>query len=227
MFKLPRLFFLSLLLISLPVIARSGDDTDIGLNLSYDADKQLIENLNLSAGAEVRFKTNGVGFERTTATAGLDYAFWKKRVKVGAFYEFIYRYNNNYFFDPRHRYYFNLSLRETFGRFTLLWRGRAQGTYRQENRGQYKINPKYVLRNKFEVEYSIWGKPWKPYVSAELFTELNNPMGNDLTRVRTESGAEYRINRTNYLTLYLRWDEYLVNNTPRVISLGAAYKMKF
>lgn len=227
MHRLPKLFCLFLLLLPLQVMARSGDETDAGLSLSYEAEKNLIGELNLSVAEEIRLITNEIGFDRSATTAGLDYAFWEKRIKIGAAYEFLYLYNSKHYYEPRHRYYFNLSLRQTFGDFTLSWRGRVQGTYRQENIGEYKINPKYIMKNKFEVEYSIWGRPWKPFVSCDLSTELNDPMGNDLARVRTEAGAQYRINRTNYITFFLRWDEYLVDNDPRVISLGAAYKMRF
>ena len=210
----------------LPVVAQERE-TDAGLVLSYEAQKELIRNMSLSLEEEVRLVTNSIGFDRNVTTAGLDYAFWNKRVKVGTAYAFIYLYNSNYWFEPRHRYYFNLAYRETVGRFTLSWRGRVQGTYRHENRGSYKINPKYIMKNKFEVEYSIWGKPWKPFVSCDLSTELNDPTGNDLARVRTEAGTTYRLNRTDYLTFFLRWDEYLADSDPRVLSAGVGYRMKF
>ena len=228
MHKPPRLFFVTLLLFSFsPAMASNGDETDAGLSLSYEMEKSLFRNMSLSVCEEIRLVTNAKGFDRSATSAGLDYAFWDKRIKVGAFYEFLYLYNNKHNYEPRHRYYFNLSLNQTFGDFTLSWRGRVQGTYRQENIGEYNINPKYIMKNKFEIEYSIWGRPWKPYVSCDLSTELNDPMGNDLTRIRTEAGATHRINRTNYIKFFLRWDEYLVDNDPRVITLGAAYKMRF
>ena len=229
MHRLPKLFCFFLLLLPATVIAESGKETNAGLSLSYEAEKNLIRELNWSIEEEIRLVTNATGFDRSSTTTGLDYAFWKKRMKIGAYYTFLYRYNNKFLYEPRHRYYFNLSLRETLGNFTLSWRGRVQSTYRQENRGQYKINPKYVMKNKFEVEYSVWGRPWKPFVSCDLSTELNNPMGNDLTRIRTEAGATHRINRTNYITFFFRWDEYLVDfdSHPRLLALGVAYRMKF
>ena len=219
------LIFLSLFVL-FPLAAQERE-TDAGLSLSFEGQKELIKNMSLSLEEEVRLVTNGIGFDRSVTSAGLDYGFWDKRIKIGATYAFICLYNSDFFVEPRHRYYFNLSYRETVGNFTLSWRGRVQGTYRQENRGEYKINPKYIMKNKFEVEYSVWGKPWKPFVSCDLSTELNDPTGNDLARVRTEAGTTYRLNRTDYLTFFLRWDEYLADSDPRVLSLGVAYRMKF
>ena len=224
MHKLTLLFLL--LSVCFPLIAQERE-TDAGLSLSFEGQKELIRNMSLSIEEEVRLVTNTIGFDRSVTSAGLDYALWNKRIKVGATYAFIYLYNNDYWFEPRHRYYFNLSYRETVGNFTFSWRGRVQGTYRQENRGRYKINPKYIMKNKFEIEYSIWGKPWKPFVSCDLSSELNDPTGNDLSRIRTEAGTTYRLNRTDYLTFFLRWDEYLIDDDPRVIAAGIGYRMKF
>ena len=144
-----------------------------------------------------------------------------------AYYNLIYRYNEDRLFEIRHRGYLNLSLRETFGAYTLSWRGRVQGTLRDERVGEYKTNPKYMMKNRLQIEYSIFGSPWQPYLSGELSSELNNPMGNELTRIRFQGGTSWRLNRTDYLDFFLRWDEYLEFKEPRVLSVGIGFKRRF
>ncbi|MDR1676675.1 MAG: hypothetical protein LBR86_09440, partial [Tannerella sp.] len=94
--------------------------------------------------------------------------------------------------------------------------------------GEYKINPKYVMKNRLEIACIIWGSPWKPYLSCDFSTSLNDPVrGNELTRLRFQGGASWRLNRTTYLDFFLRCDEHLTGDEPRVLSSGVACKMKF
>jgi hypothetical protein len=175
---------------------------------------------------EVRLIDNTIGFDRSVTSLGIDYALFDRKLKFGAYYAFIYLYNNDFLFEPRHRAYFNLSYKETVNRFTFSWRGRLQGTYRDENRGEYKINPKYGMKNRFQIEYSVWGRPWKPFISCDLSTDLNNPAGNDLTRIRYQAGTAWRLNRTDYMDFFLRYDQYRDTREPDVISVGVTYKYK-
>lgn len=219
-------FLLVILLI--PFFAFSQDkEMEYGLSASFEAEKELMRNFSLSMEEELRLVTNRIGFDRSVTSVGLDYALWDKRIKIGAAYAFLYMYNDKNLWEPRHRAYLNLSFRENLGSFQLSWRGRLQGTYRDENRGMYKINPKLVLRNRFEMEYDIWGRPFKPYLSCELTSELNNPYGNELTRIRFQGGTSWRLNRTDYIYIYLRFDDYLAGDDANRLSLGFTFRTKF
>jgi hypothetical protein len=217
-----------LLLFSLSSFAQSQRATDAGASFSLVAEKDLSRFLTLAMDEEVRIVDNNIGFDRSVTSLGLDYSLFDKKVKIGAYYAFIYLYNNDFLYEPRHRYYLNLSYKETFEPFIFSWRGRLQGTYRDENRGAYKINPKYVMKNKFEATYTIWGSPWRPYLSCDFSTSLNNPtLEYELLRIRYEGGVNWRLDRTTYLEFFLRWDEYLSDTDSRKLSIGVAYKMKF
>ncbi|MDR2621870.1 MAG: DUF2490 domain-containing protein [Dysgonamonadaceae bacterium] len=225
-FDLPPV--LLFLLLSLPSFAQTPRETTFGASLSVEAEKELSRFFSLTGEEEVRLRDNSTGFDRSVTSLGIDYAFFDRKAKIGIYYAFLYLYNNDHLFEPRHRYYLNFSYKETVEPFILSWRGRLQGTYRDENRGEYKINPKYVMKNKLEAAYMIWGSPWKPYLSCDISTSLNDPVrGNELTRLRFQGGASWRLNRTTYLDFFLRCDEYLVGDDPRVLSVGASYKMKF
>jgi hypothetical protein len=157
---------------------------------------------------------------------GADYSIISKRLKAGAYYCFIYTYNSDFYYETRHRFYLSLSYKQPLGDFTLSWRGRFQGTNRDESRGQYKINPKYVLRNKLDLEYSIFGSPWTPYISADFSTLTNDPMGNELYRIRYQGGVNWRLNRTDYMKFFVRFDDNFPGKEPNVISLGVGYQIK-
>ena len=227
-FLKPLYCFLLFLFIAFPALAQNSEqDTRLGTALMLDLEKKLIRNLTAAFEGEVRLVNNQVGFDRTSATIGLDYKFFNQKAKIGGAYAFIHLYNNDFLFESRHRYYLNLTYKESIKAFTVSWRGRLQGTYRNENRDRYKINPKYVMKNKVEASYSIFGSPWTPYLSCDFSTVLNDPMlnGYGLTRLRFTGGTSWRINRNNYLDLFLRYDRELDRRDPNTISLGIGYKI--
>ncbi|OAV71395.1 hypothetical protein Barb6_01432 [Bacteroidales bacterium Barb6] len=215
--------------ILLPMLsfAQERANSGLGASLSFELQKGLLRNMDIAVEEEVRLVNNIVGFDRSITSLGLDYSLFENRVKIGACYAFIYRYNNDHLFEPRHRYYLNLSCKQPVNQFTFSWRGRVQGTYRDENRNDYKINPKYMMKNKFEANYAVWGKPWKPYIACELSTELNDPAGNDLIRIRYQGGTGWRLNRTAYLDFFLRYDNYLDGEELNVVAIGAGYRVKW
>lgn len=220
--KLILFFFL----IPLWCFAQSERETDFGTSLALELQKDLNKKFTISFEEELRLVTNDKGFDRAMSTLGVDYSFFDKRFKLGAYYCYIYMYNNKHYYESRHRYYLSLSYKQPLGDFTLSWRGRFQGTYRDENRGEYKINPKYVFRNKFDLTYTIFGSPWKPFVSCDISSTTNDPMGNELYKVRYQAGASWRLNRTDYLEFFVRYDNYYADDDPNVIGVGVGYKIK-
>ncbi len=217
---------LFLLLVPVFIYAQGKQETNLGASLAVELQKDLNKKIRVSLEEEVRLLNNRVGFGRSVTSLGLDYSFLNDKAKVGTYYSFIYLYNNDFLYEARHRYYANLSYKESFGQFSISWRGRFQSTHRNENRGDYKINPKYIMKNKAEVEYSIWGKPWKPFVSCELYSELNNPMGNELYRIRYQGGTTWRLNRTEYLEFFLRYDNNLNRLDDNALMLGIAFRKR-
>ena len=219
---------LLLLLVSLSAFSQSDKETQLGAIMAIEVDKVLGRHFSVALEEEIRLINNNIGFDRSVTTLGLDYSFFNKKAKIGAYYAYIYLYNNDYLFEPRHRFYLNMSYKEVVEPFTFSWRGRLQSTYRDEDIDRYKINPKYVMKNKLEVTYSIWGSPWKPYVSCDFSTILNDPMvdGYDLIRMRFMGGVNWRLNRTTYLDFFLRYDKQMDQRDPNVFSLGVSYKIK-
>lgn len=216
-----------LLLCLLPLLSRAQSrETDAGAFFAFELQKRLTRAFTLSVEEEIRLVSHSNPFDRNMLTVGADYAFFDRRLKVGASYCHIYLYNTDYYYEHRHRYYAFLSYKQPLGDFTLTWRGRFQGTNRDEERGEYRINPKYVLRNKLDLEYSIFGSPWTPFVSAEAANTLNDPRGNEIYRIRYQLGASLRLNRTDFIEFFLRFNHYLVDKDPNLFGVGVSYKIR-
>lgn len=211
----------------LPVwgFAQFERETDLGASLAIELEKNLSQHFSISLEEEVRLVTNEKGFDRNMLTLGLSYSFFE-RFKAGIAYCNIHLYNSKHYFENRHRFYATLSYKQPLGDFTLSWRGRFQGTYRNENRGEYKINPKYVLRNKIDLEYKIFGSPWRPSISADFSNTTNDPTGNYFYRVRYQGGVNWRMNRTESMEFFFRFDHYLADEDPHVMALGVTFKKK-
>lgn len=215
-----------LLLIALPAAAQGERSTGYGASMAVEVSKDIGRFFSVSAEEELRLISRPNGFERNVTSFGLDYAVFDRRLKFGLYYAFIYLYNNDQLYEPRHRSYFNISYKETCEPFTFSWRGRVQGTTRDECRGRYKTNPKYGMKNRLQVEYTLWGSPWKPFVSCDLSNDLNNPAGNALTRFRYQGGVTWRLNRTDYLEFFGRYDQYTDAREENVLSLGVKCTVK-
>lgn len=223
--KIKYLLIISLILFP-GLFVKAQKATDMGASFTFEVTKELSRFLRLNFDEEVRFVDNNrYGFERSATTLGIDYAVVRGKMRIGAFYSFLYIYNGDNLFEPRHRYFFNASYKEDVGSFSLSWRGRFQGTVRDENRGKYNVNPKYVLRNKLQADYNIWKSRWTPYVSCDFATVLNDPRY-DLTRIRMQGGTEYRLSRTTYLSAFLRYDLNYEKGDNNRFSLGLSYRIK-
>jgi len=225
-FKIKYCFLM--LLFSLSVVAQPRRETKAGALLSYEMEQSLYRNFSISFEDELRFVSNAIGFDRNVASLGIDCSLLDKKLKIGASYAFIYLYNDDQMFEPRHRFYANVTYKQAFGRqWTVSWRGRVQATVRNENHDSYRVNPRFVMKNKLEIEYAIWGKPLKPYLSCDFSNNLNDHITRyDFVRLRFQGGVGWRITRTDYLNFFLRFDENFKEDDPRVISLGAGYRMK-
>ena len=199
--------------------------TDFGSAFSVELKKRFGGKFDISLEEELRLSTNNNGgFDRWTNTVGVDYLIIRRKLKAGMYYCYYRMYNSNNYYENRNRYYLILQYRETFGRYTVTWRGRLQGTNRNEERGEYRINPKNVLRNKFEIEYSIPGSPYNPYFFTETTNTINDPFGNEIYKLRFQGGVVKRLERTADLELFFRWNEYLVMPDPRVMVIGIGYR---
>jgi hypothetical protein len=113
-----------------------------------------------------------------------------------------------------------LSTEKGINRFDLGFRTKVQATWRDELRGSYKYNPKYVWRNKLGLDYDIFGLPLKPFISAELFCPLNGAKGFFLDGYRTTLGVKYKISKHHSVELEMLYDQEVQQANPKGIVYG-------
>jgi hypothetical protein len=223
-----RILVFFLLSIAFSLSAQNDRGMRLGGVLAVEVEKDITRRLSGLFEQELRLENNNVGFNRTTSNIGLDYSIIPKKLKVGGFYTYIYMYNKDFLYESRHRFYFNVIYKETFDPITISWRGRFQSTFRDENKGSYRVNPRNIVKNKIEVTYSFFNLPFKPFVSADFSTIVLDPRNNfELSRIRYTGGVNWRLNRTDYLELFLRYDQRMDSRDLNGAAIGARYKTRF
>lgn len=203
--------------VSLSLVAQTSDFGTIG---SVAITKNLGRSWSAKAEQEVRFNQNSTLYNRSMTTIGVDYAILKKVLKAELDYDFIHL-NRQEYFEFRHRIATSLSAKLDFQSWELQWRTKGQATLRDETRGDYNYNPKYVWRNQIEFNYTIFGSPLKPYVSAEIFCPLQSKHGFYLDGFRAILGLKYRLSQRNSLDFRLRFDQDLQQANPQSMLYGA------
>ncbi len=206
-------------------LAPFAQTTDFGGILGVEATKKLSA-FGLSAGAEGRFNHNFTNFSRLKLEAGADYTFFQKRFKVGTSFNYIYRDKTEYY-ESMYKLNLNLSYNEKIKQFKIGYRARFQFDFYDNRTAYHKLNPKIYMRNRVECEYSFFSKPLKIALSEEFFWRLNHPSKKIIDALRTIISLNYRIDKTNSLTFFLRADnEVQVSNPENIYYIGIVYHFK-
>lgn len=222
------LVFLTTLMVS------TAQNVDFGSELAVSFSKEFGRGWEWNVDEEVRLNQNSMHYCKSETSAGLDYALWRDaldvyglKMKIGANYAFINRYNNDNYYENQNRLNLNFNVAKEYGYWKLALRSRLQTTYRDENHGNYSWNPKMYLREKLELSYEFPTRPWKFFVSEETFLRLNNPQGNYIDEWRTRIGTTYRVNRNSRISLYLKMaNEWQVKNPQSFYAVGLEYEFK-
>lgn len=184
---------------------------------SIGLSKSLGKNWSAGLEHELRFDQLHAGLERSLTAIQLDYKLLPKVLKAGVEYNFLLQNNDNEYFENKHRLSLALSGETSWKRFEFSLRTRMQSTWRDETRGDYRINPKIIWRNKLECAYDIFGKPVKPSVSVELFTPLNENQGFYANGYRVRAGVTYRYSRAQSVDISLRYDKDIQTDEPQAM----------
>lgn len=181
---------------------------------------EVVKDLSLEAGLELRLKDDFSNIDRTQTSFGLKYETCKN-FDIGAEYILINRYDKatSAWERPRHRANLNLEGKVDIGRVELSLRERLQTTFRTDSVNRYeKMNPEMILRSRLMAEYKIRHSRWSPYILIELHNTLNAPavvgnyksdpysIDNYLTRYRAGTGIKYRISHNQRIEFYYYFD---------------------
>ena len=205
----------------------NSQSTDFGGILEIDFEKKLKKSFEISFEEEIKFDHCLTQYDRFKSVVNANYILLNKHIKAGISFEYIYKMNDEKIFQNRYRINANIGYYEKIKQFRFNYRIKFQNTFKDELRGEYRVNPEMYLRNRIELGYSFIKKPVKLALSTEFFLRVNNPGQNIIDNVRTVLSADYRLKKQHTLTFFIRADnEIQVNNPENIYYLGIIYKLK-
>ena len=216
--------FVSLIFSSIGSYAQTED---FGIRFGAELTKELGKKFELGIQEEGRLNQNASEIDRFLTSFGAKYEI-SKLFDVGAYYTWIYANNQkDDYYENRHRFGTWIKAGKKVNRFKFSLKEQLMITYRDENLGTYKYNPKTYLRSRFEVSYNVKNSPIKPYLSAQMHYQLNNPSGNVIDQWRYVAGMEYDINKKFTIDAYLMRDEEVNVKKPlNTTVVGTMLKFK-
>ncbi|MBR4147203.1 MAG: hypothetical protein IKU00_04855 [Bacteroidales bacterium] len=226
-------FSFLLLALALPSFAQSGRNKDLGAIVGMDYTVGLWRNVEMEVEEELRFENyGGAHLERWLSSVAFDapltFIPWMgNRLHAGIQLGYVRHHCDEGYFDNRYRYGLDLSYFETVQRFKLSYRTRFLSTYRDERMGNYRVNPKWYWRNKFQAVYQMPASRFKYTLSTEFFMRLR---GDDsfIDHLRTTFSVNYRIARRQSISGFLRMDnEFQVKKPFDRFYLGVTYHLKY
>ena len=223
-----RLLFIALMTVSVATFAQSERTTDMGGIVSAEFSTDLGGDFGLSVEEELRFDNRCTEFDRWLNSLGVDYTFWRNRMKVGLTGDYIRRHNDEGYYENRWRLGAQLTYSENFRHFKFAYRTKLISTFFDERTGEHRVNPKLYWRNRLQISFQQPNSRFKYSLSAELFWLLNDPKNSVVDNLRTVASVEYRLTRRHYLTAFARMDNDLQVKEPvDRFYLGLDFRMKY
>lgn len=205
---------------------------------------------NLDGFVEGEYRTNDgmSSTERWTLGAGLDYKFCPY-FKMGVSYKFIDRQVDSRttkkgnivesYWQPRHRFAVDATGSYKFGRLKLSLRERYQFTHNTEQTvakfdgddGTRKSDEvieakdKQVLRSRLKAEYDIRKSAFSPFVSAELYSSLDDGLSTE--KMRFTIGTDISLSKRHSINVFYRYVDSHNADEDDLNVIGVGYKFKF
>jgi len=221
------IYYLCVLLFTLSTPVVMAQVNDAGLWASVNLEKKFTTKISIHFTEEFRFNENfselGVFFSELTG----EYQF-SKMFAVSGGYRFIQRRRVDDSYSNRHRYLFNLNIKNEIGAFRTNFRLRYQSQYANVHSSEDGPVPDNYLRPKLTVKYNL-EKKYIPFISGEGFIHLNRADGVLFDAYRLTAGMEYEFTKKSSIELgYMIDREVQVADplTNYVIVIGWKYIFK-
>nr|WP_319267097.1 DUF2490 domain-containing protein [uncultured Draconibacterium sp.] len=195
----------------------SGQETEneFQTRTKLDLSFKPIKKVKFTISPELRFEDD-FSLDKYLLEGELEYKA-SKLFTLGASYGLVGNVRNEKDTEYFGRYAFSATAEKKFGRFEPSFRL----TY--SNYADDDVDDKNFLRYKAKLKYDIPNFKINPYVSVQLFQDLND---SGLYKTRYAVGADYKLFKKNYLGVSYKFDYYNTEYRNRhIISLG--YKIKF
>lgn len=207
---------------NLPVVDQYDElSNDFRMRFELSAQWKPVKNLSLTLSEELRLKNNVSDVDRLYTTLDVSYKVYKY-IQVGASYSFHALYKGDNAWQFRHRGRLHVTGSYKVNNWGLSLRAMPEVTYtNKEANAMEEINPEWLFRTRFKVDYSFIDKPVKPYLSVEMFNPLKTVPAYTawLDRMRYSIGTEWSINAHNKMDFYY----LLEHNMGQDIAVGETH----
>lgn len=211
-----KLLFLSFLWLSmvsvfandLPVVDQYDDlSNDFRTRFEVGAEWKPVKNLSISLAEEVRLKNMSSQLDRLYTTLDVSYKVYKY-IKVGVSYSFHAMYKGADAAEQwqfRHRGRLHVTGSYGVDNWGMSLRVMPEVTYLDAPTNPLEdVNPEWLMRTRFKVNYSFSDKPVDPYLSVEMFNPLKKVDYNTawINRLRYTVGVEWSVDAQNKFDFY-------------------------
>lgn len=222
MSKRQAIVFLALFLTAVA----AGQKTDYGIWYEASASKDIWKGLRADLEASIRTNENARNIEKFYFEPGLRYKF-NDYFNAGIYYRFIDQKEKDGIYHPRHRWFFQMKgTAPSVARFTFSVRYRIQEQFKTYIEDPEDEKPQWYQRVRLELNYDVRGIPLKPYINAEMHTQLFSPNEYVADKWRSMVGIEYTLNKRHTFGLEYIYNDNRVTKPPYENLLGVTYSVK-
>ena len=223
-------FLIFIFLMSVKSVVAQIDNYDWWLWSSIDIEKKLNKRWNTIAGFEYRWKDGVALTDQVRGSLGVDYKL-HKYLKLGVAYTLIAdKKQKKDIFLYRNRFTFNAMTSYKFKRFTASWRPRLQATFYDptERDADELEDYRWVVLNRFGLNYNIRKFPLKPYIQFEIFNRIFSDLKPSYNQNRFSAGLDIGIGKKHELDIgYKQENELSEYKKERFDVVYAGYTFSF
>lgn len=206
------------------------DDVEVKYKYQFGADFQIKLTKGLKLNLEPEFRFND-GYDKLLLNGGLTYKtfgciYWGATYRLeidrvesstSSTISSGWGSTNNYESDIYHRYAFDVTYKDKFGRLTPSFR------LRYNNFADEDVDDKEFIRYRAKVEYDIRKSKITPFVSVEAYQEMDENM---LYKMRYSTGFDLKVSKRSALSFDYKFDFFTLEyKNANIFSVG--YKHKF
>jgi hypothetical protein len=191
-----------------------------------NAEKKINPLLSLTLSEEYRTDENMSELGTYFTDLGISYKF-RNFLHFSANIRYINKLKKDNSYNPRYRYYFDLTLKKKFKPVILQFRTRFQGQYNKIYNSPDDAGPFYYSRNKLTVKLDL-DKKYVPFVAVDISSPLNNSLGYYIDVAKYYAGIEYNFNRMHDIEIYYLFQQKYSNKEPNNnFIVGLKYHIAF
>lgn len=185
---------------------------DAAVWAGFEAEKNITQKFAIQVSENIRFVENITEIGTAFSEVGLDYKLMKS-IKLGATYRFSQKKQVDDFYSIRHRYALHFSYKLKVKKINFTIRIQYQSGYKDMYTSENGLTPTNYLRRKLSLKYDL-EKKYTPFISCELWQQLNNAEENGINNIRYQLGIDYELNKFHSFTLSYIIDKELNRNNP-------------